>query len=79
MQYVYVSLPTDLDPLAFGPGATVTIEVISSCSSARLALLQHLQASLPRILHLLETLCRAWRQSTQCCGLLSPASLAAAA
>lgn len=30
VQYVYVSLPTDLDPVAFGPGATVTIEGLAT-------------------------------------------------
>ena len=29
VQYVVVSLPSDLDPVAFGPGSIVTVEVTS--------------------------------------------------
>lgn len=79
VQYVYVSLPTDLDPLAFGPGATVTIEVISSFAALHALLCCSTCRRPCHATCIFFSLCRAWRQSTQCCGLLSPASLAAAA
>lgn len=30
VQYLFVSLPSNLDPVAFGPGSTVTLEVTTS-------------------------------------------------